>query len=214
MCGIIGAIGEDPTKEELEMVRRVMIESRIRGKHASGVAWFNGKGVNVYSEPIPIDELANKLKFKKMMYGNRLCMIGHARYSTSNIMYNQPLKGDRFAVVHNGVISQADPTKWFSLYGLKCTTKNDSELIVRCLESGESQLQKKFPNSSIACLVIDDNGNLIAIRNGTRPLWCARTTHLTIYASTRDILRRAGFTSFEKKQPEWQKEMQNRSAQV
>ncbi len=212
MCGLIGAIGDNPTEAEMEIVRRAMKASRIRGKHASGVAWFNGKKVCVYTEPIPIDELGDKLKFPKMLSGNRLSLIAHARYSTSDIFYNQPIKGEKYAVAHNGVISQASPDKWEKLYGLECETRNDSELIVRCVEKGES-LQERFPNSSIACLILDDNGNVIPHRNGTRPLWMGKTEHLTIYASTQDILRRAGIKEATKLKPEWQTEMQNRSIQ-
>ena len=212
MCGLVGAYGENPTEAEMEIVRQAMVASRIRGKHASGVAWFNGKKVCVYTEPIPIDELANKLKFPKMMNGNRISFIAHARYSTSDIFFNQPIKGEKFAVAHNGVISQANSSKWENLYGLKCSTRNDSELIVRCIEKGGS-LQECFPNSSVACLILDDNGNVTPHRNGTRPLWVGKTEHLTVFASTRDILRRAGIGSASKLAPEWQTEMQNRSAQ-
>ena len=37
MCAIIGAVLKDPRKEDFEMIRRVLLESRIRGMHATGI---------------------------------------------------------------------------------------------------------------------------------------------------------------------------------
>ena len=56
-------------------------------------------------------------------------MIGHCRYSTSDLQYNQPIYNDDYSIAHNGVVSQEMPERWKELYGYDCKTKNDSELI-------------------------------------------------------------------------------------
>ena len=57
MCGIIGYSSEDVTSNDLGILKKVMIESRIRGKHASGAAWFDGNKICSLVKPIPIDKL-------------------------------------------------------------------------------------------------------------------------------------------------------------
>ena len=37
MCAVVGAYSKD--KVNLELFQKVMLQSMIRGKHASGIAW-------------------------------------------------------------------------------------------------------------------------------------------------------------------------------
>ena len=168
-----------------------MIESRIRGKHASGVAWYDGKGIQSLVQPIAIYELVTKIDWNKLVINGKVTMIAHARYSTSNIKYNQPIIGESMAVVHNGVITQSDPQTWESQYGYKCESQNDSELILRAVEKNDNPLTK-FPTSSIAAIILDDRGQLSYMRNSQRPLWMGKIGEGRVYASTYDILHRAG----------------------
>ena len=57
MCGIVGYSSENVTKRDLLVLNRVLLESRIRGMHASGIAWFDGKHIQHHIEPYPIDIL-------------------------------------------------------------------------------------------------------------------------------------------------------------
>ena len=52
MCGIIGFSSKSTSSEDIEILRKVMIESRIRGKHASGIAWSDG--LSIHSKVLPI----------------------------------------------------------------------------------------------------------------------------------------------------------------
>ena len=199
MCGIIGFYSKNVTKEHLAVLQKVMVESSIRGKHASGIAWYDGKTILSVVEPIPIDKLVEEFDFDVLPYGKdkSVSMIAHARYSTSDIKYNQPLKGTKMAIAHNGVISQSDPSEWYSKYGYKCKTKNDSELLLHALESGDD-IQKKFPGASIASAILDNCGNVYYIRNKYRPLWKGKISDGIIVASTFDILNRAGVSDIQK----------------
>lgn len=211
MCGIIGFCSNNVTKKDLKVLKKVMIESRIRGKHASGIAWYNGKSIDYDVKPISIDNLVEEFDFNKLIYdGTNVSLVAHARYSTSDIKYNQPLIGKRYAIAHNGVITQSSPDTWESLYGYKCKTKNDSELLLKSLENGDNVFDK-FPDSSIACVAIDNKGNLIYFRNSIRPMWMGMIGDGRIYASTFDILNRAGVTGITKISPSDYKESQNRS---
>lgn len=191
MCGVIGFISQNATIGDLEILKKVMIESRIRGKHASGIAWYDGKSIKSFVKPIAIDELVNEFDFNKLIINKKVAMIAHARYSTSDIRYNQPIVGESMAIVHNGVITQSHPKNWEKQFGYKCKTCNDSELLLRAMENKDEPL-KKFNTSSIAALVLKNNGELICMRNSQRPLWMGILGEGTIYASTYDILHRAG----------------------
>ena len=192
MCGIIGFISAKATKKQLDCLKTIMTESRIRGMHASGVVYYinNKKKSIIISEPIDI--LVQKLDWTAMV-GCKISLIAHARYSTSDIKYNQPIMDEKtgIAVVHNGVMSQSPPEQWEQKFGYKTTTKNDSELLLRCIIASKNPL-KVFPKSSIAALVLNTDQSIKAIRNGLRPLWIGKVEVATVYASTFDILSRAG----------------------
>ena len=160
MCGIIGYYNKKTTTADLGILKRVMIESRIRGKHASGVAWFDGDKIQSIIKPISIDVLADEIDFSELLYDStRISFIAHSRYCTSDIEFNQPIVSDKLAIVHNGVISQEPYETWEKVYGYKCEGRNDSELILRAIENGDSPI-KKFPDASIASVVLDNSGNL------------------------------------------------------
>lgn len=191
MCGIIGFTSNKTTKKQLDAVKIVMTESRIRGMHASGiVAATDGKRlIKVVSQPI--DKLVQEIDWESML-GHKVTIIAHARYSTSDINYNQPIVGSSGIVIaHNGVITQSPPEHWEQLYGYKTKTKNDSELLLRCIIAGQDPLEV-FPDSSIAALVMKKDNEIYSIRNGLRPLWKGTVESAVIYGSTFDILSRAG----------------------
>lgn len=209
MCGIIAYKNTQVTPVDMKILKKVMIESRIRGMHASGVAWFDGKKIQSYVKPIPIDRLLDEFSLNQIIYNGRVAMIAHARYSTSDLKYNQPIVG-KMAIAHNGVITQSDPSNWEATYGYKCETKNDSELLLRCLENGDNPY-KVFSDSSIAYTALDSSGTIAYGRNHLRPLWRGKTPGGgMILASTYHILKMAGVEEISKVTPADGNELQRR----
>lgn len=194
MCGIIGFCSDCTTTQQLQVLKKVMVESRIRGKHASGIAWWDDT-LHVRRGDIPIDQLVKEVNWDRLVNKN-IKIIAHARYSTSNLEYNQPLFDGGTAIVHNGVITQSDSSQWYDKFHLNCCTKNDSELLLRAYMKGEN-FANKFKNSSIASIILD-KGKFIVYRNGLRPLWVGTFDNATIYASTFDILQRSGVENIHK----------------
>ena len=182
MCAVVGAYSKD--KVNLELFQRVMLQSMIRGKHASGIAW-NDNGKLAYRV---ISESANFLEFKNIETN---MIIGHARYSTSDLNFNQPITSDKIAIVHNGVISQENPDTWKAIYGYDFKTRNDSEIILRSYENKKHPLQL---NGSIATIILDmrDKPTILFFRNEQRPLYYSTDKDIYI-ASTKNILERSGF---------------------
>jgi asparagine synthetase B (glutamine-hydrolysing) len=119
-----------------------------------------------------------------------LYLIGHCRYSTSDLEFNQPLWNENISIVHNGVVSQEMPENWERLYGYKCKTRNDSELILHTLEADKSPLVE-FPDASMAVVELYKEKQLRFYRNGKRPIYFTSLRNGVIITSTKDIAIRA-----------------------
>lgn len=194
MCGVLGIALKNPGEQEFKLVRELFIQSMIRGKHATGVSYVKNNRVHTYKEPVDAVSFIAKQDISSWVNedGNLYC-IGHVRYSTSDLAYNQPMATEELSIVHNGVISQEPPETWKETYGYDVITKNDSELILRCLEAGEIPLHKFHPASMSVCTV-DRDKVITAFRNEARPLHYSYNEKGIVFASTKDILKRSGLT--------------------
>jgi glutamine phosphoribosylpyrophosphate amidotransferase len=198
MCGVLGITIRDFKEKDHDLVRDLFIQSMIRGKHATGVSYVKNNKVITIKEPISAVDFIKKQNLMEWTNedGNLYC-IGHVRYSTSDLRFNQPIATDSLSIVHNGVISQESPDTWFDTFNLKTETANDSELILRALEKNESPL-KKFHRSSMAVCVIDSNKKITAFRNEERPLYCSFNKNMFLFASTGNIFSRANVLWYKK----------------
>ena len=185
MCAVIGAILLEPTKQDFEMLERVFHESKIRGMHATGLAYVKDGTVHIERKPVPADQFEFKWKDYLNEDGN-LYLIGHCRYSTSDLEFNQPLGYDLKAIVHNGVITQELPENWREIYGYDCITKNDSELVLH----SDDPLQE-FNHMSMGVCELIGSKKLRFYRNGKRPLYLTNIPNGCIITSTSDIVKRA-----------------------
>lgn len=209
MCGVIGFTGTIHNSEQLAVLKNVMVSSRIRGMHASGIVWTDGTKMESTIKPIPIDCLVSKFNWQQAM-NKKVGIIAHARYSTSDLKYNQPILGASTAVAHNGVITQSDPSTWERKYGYHCNTKNDSELVLRAIENGD-ELWTTFPESSIAYVRLLSDGSLEYGRNGSRPLWIGEISNSgTIVASTYHILSQSGVANIREVESSCTTDLQRR----
>jgi glutamine phosphoribosylpyrophosphate amidotransferase len=188
MCSVIGALIQNPTSKDFETLRKVFLESKIRGMHATGMSVvFNGK-VLTFKEPVPADRFVHLDDLEEMVNDDgNLYLIGHCRYSTSDLSYNQPIANESHSIVHNGVITQELAENWDKLFNYKCETKNDSELVLH----SDSPLEE-FQDASMAVCELTDDKKLLVYRNGKRPLYLTSLTNGVIITSTADIPRRAG----------------------
>lgn len=190
MCAIVGFESEKVTEKDLVILKKVLIESKIRGKHASGIAWFDGGKICCEKKPLPMDKFLKDFDLNKIVYNGKVKMIAHARYSTSDLEFNQPLVSGNLTIAHNGVVTQEAPENWEELFGFNCKTRNDSELLLRALEDGMN-IFSFYPSASIALVKLTSEG-VEGVRNGKRPLWKGEVGEGKIFASTFDILKRAG----------------------
>lgn len=194
MCAVIGAIFYRPTADDLESIKRVFLESRIRGMHATGISYTQDGEVKTIKEAIPAHEFVDRYMQDMTSFidtNGRLALIGHCRYSTSDLEFNQPLANSEVSIVHNGVITQELPENWKGLYGYDCETKNDTELLLHTIKDDKSPL-KVYGNSSLAVIELYSNQSVRFYRNGKRPLYLTTVSNGFLITSTMNIARRAG----------------------
>jgi glutamine phosphoribosylpyrophosphate amidotransferase len=190
MCAIIGTILKEPRAEDFLMLHRVFLESKIRGLHATGIAYVKNNQVVIDKRPVPADEFPFNFPSYLNEDGN-LYLVGHCRYSTSDLEYNQPIGNDDSAIVHNGVITQELPENWKEIYGYVCETKNDSELVLH----SDDPLQE-FSHMSMGVCKLTKDKKLTVYRNGKRPLYLTSIPSGCIITSTADIANRAEVCGF------------------
>ena len=95
-----------------------MQETQIRGMHASGAVHHNGTGLVRIRVAVPISRLSEELiDWTAATTSGDLNMIAHARYSTSDMEFHQPLGENDLFMAHNGVITQEPPETWEDTYG-------------------------------------------------------------------------------------------------
>jgi glutamine phosphoribosylpyrophosphate amidotransferase len=194
MCSVIGAIIKEPRAEDFLMLHRLFLESKIRGMHATGISYVKHGKIITEKRPVPADEFP----FNFPSYVNEdgsLYLIGHCRYSTSDLEFNQPIANENLSVVHNGVITQELPENWKELYGYDCETKNDTELILHTAEDCISPLLR-WKDSSLAVIELHVDKVIRFYRNGKRPLYLTNISNGCIITSTADVIKRAFVPGF------------------
>jgi len=197
MCGIIGVDFKAPvTQDDLNMIKQIFIESQIRGKHSTGLAYYDNGKLICEKANIPAKQFVKQFDWQRFL-GKPLKLIGHTRYSTSHIEYAQPMGGDDCYIVLNGVITQAEPYKWQHLYGFKCETKNDTELLYMYWQKYKTfdnteHLLKTFPGSSMSVCYLTNTGEFGYFRNSLRPQWLVKVPNKgIIIVSTLNIAIRS-----------------------
>jgi glutamine phosphoribosylpyrophosphate amidotransferase len=191
MCSVIGGFFDRPSKLQLDYIKNIFIESKIRGMHATGISYVKNNKIQTIKKPIPSDEFFQDIDLKDFLNEDGdLYLIGHCRYSTSDLEYNQPISSEEISIVHNGVITQEEPDNWQKIYDIICETKNDSEFILKTLEENKEPLTA-WPDASMAVCELHRNKKVRFYRNAKRPLSMAVFYNGIVVASTRDIIERA-----------------------
>lgn len=140
MCGILGykLLNGDHAPEALEFFEQLLLQSQIRGKHASGVSFVMGDEeprIYTFKQSVPASMLVQSEYWSKIKSLGCTEMIAHTRYSTSgtptNNNNNQPISTGHVALVHNGLVSMATKAEFERQYGVQTATENDSEIILR-----------------------------------------------------------------------------------
>lgn len=178
MCGIVGYIGNEDSKE---ILLKGLEKLEYRGYDSAGIAVLNEEGVHLFKEKGRIADLRNIVDENVKATAG----IGHTRWAT----HGKPSKvnahphqssSKRFTLVHNGVIENYEQLKSRYLSDVTFQSDTDTEVIVQLVEkfvhnglSVQDAFQKtlKEVKGSYALALLDEeNKDVIYVAKNKSPL--------------------------------------------
>jgi asparagine synthetase B (glutamine-hydrolysing) len=187
MCGVVGFICDNPNQEHIDILKKFINESKIRGLHSFGYTYYdNGLITNKYFDMADIDG-SEFPKPKKFIYHNRYSTSGDFRQHINN----QPVTVGDKSLVFNGVVDMGTKSEIEKKYNISMHTGNDGEIILhKCV--GKEDLKEFITNmkGSFAGMILNKSKQLFVVRNSRRPLWRLIVKDAVYIASTRDIFKR------------------------
>lgn len=178
MCGIVGYIGNNDSKE---ILLKGLEKLEYRGYDSAGIAVINSNGVHVFKEKGRIADLRDAVDHDVLANAG----IGHTRWATHgppskvNAHPHQSSTG-RLTLVHNGVIENYDLLKREYLQNVELKSETDTEVIVQLIElfvneglSVEDAFRKTLTllHGSYALALIDEqNNDTIFVAKNKSPL--------------------------------------------
>jgi glucosamine--fructose-6-phosphate aminotransferase (isomerizing) len=191
MCGIVGYIGNNDTKE---ILLKGLEKLEYRGYDSAGIAVMNDNGVHVFKEKGRIADLRQIVD--ENVSAN--IGIGHTRWATHGVpskVNSHPHQSGsgRFTLVHNGVIENYDLLKREYLAGVTFTSETDTEVIVQMielfvkeglevLEAFRKTLTLLHGSYALALLDAKDNETIYVAKNKS-PLLVGLGTDFNVVAS-------------------------------
>ena len=132
MCGIVGYIGNNDSKE---ILLKGLEKLEYRGYDSAGIAVKNVNGIHVFKEKGRIADLRNIVDEDVMANIG----IGHTRWATHGVpskvnSHPHQSASSRFTLVHNGVIENYDLLKSEFLTDVTFVSETDTEVIVQMIE--------------------------------------------------------------------------------
>jgi glutamine phosphoribosylpyrophosphate amidotransferase len=185
MCGIIGMCGSC-SGEARDIMISLIHESKIRGLHSFGIAYYDTKGM------VQVRKWSKLEHVKLPDFSDHL--IFHNRYSTSgdwnDPRNNQPVRYGDVALALNGVITMADKADWPDV-GVPMATENDAELLAALIHNGVYPVHAMRQLGGSIAAVFLHSKRVWAMRNNSRPLHWFMAAGSVFVVSTKDIVTRA-----------------------
>lgn len=192
MCAIVGFLSKNPNKDAIETLKRVFIESKIRGMHSYGFASVQDGLMNSYKNTALLPVL-NEIQMPN-------ALIGHCRYSTSGdylqMANNQPLKHNDEYLVFNGVIDMRTKAQMEKAYNITMSCENDGEIMLQ----SQQRIELLRRNISFAGLFLTQT-SMTFMRNPARPAYIGMKHDALYIASTADILKRSLIGNYAELEP-------------
>ncbi|SDM93406.1 glutamine--fructose-6-phosphate transaminase (isomerizing) [Sediminibacillus halophilus] len=133
MCGIVGYIGNNNTKEVL---LNGLEKLEYRGYDSAGIATLNDDGINLFKVKGRIAALRSKVETDDSF---ATMGIGHTRWATHGApseenAHPHQSTTQRFTIVHNGVIENYKDVRNEFLGDVTLHSETDTEIIVQLIE--------------------------------------------------------------------------------
>lgn len=191
MCGIVGYIGLQDTKE---ILLKGLEKLEYRGYDSAGIAVLNETGVHTFKGKGRIADLRSIVNFEEAA----TIGIGHTRWATHGVpnttnAHPHISASGRFTLVHNGVIENYEILKRDYLQGISFTSDTDTEVIVQLIElfaneglTTEEAFRKtlQLVEGSYALALLDEQNNeTIFVAKNKSPLLVGLGDSFNVVAS-------------------------------
>lgn len=202
MCCLFGFIdyaGALSVTQKSRLIRELSIASEARGTDATGIAYNTSRGLQIYKRPLAAYRLHLRIPAEAhvVMGHTRMTTQGSAKKNFNNHPFLGHVKGESFALAHNGVVWN-DLELRHAKHLPRTKVQTDSYIAVQLIER-----QNALNLSSLKCMaeqvegsfsfsVLSERDDLYLIK-GDNPLTIAYfpKVGVYVYASTAEILNKA-----------------------
>ena len=102
MCGIFGIVSNQIQVNGKDFIK-LANHAKQRGRDSSGILFLDEESYYIKKADFTISDLISDFNFT-----NKRIILGHSRLITNGLSDNQPVIKDNVAVLHNGIIVNAD----------------------------------------------------------------------------------------------------------
>ena len=202
MCclfGFIDYVGALSVRQKNYLIRELSIAAEVRGTDATGIAYNTSRGLQIYKRPLAAHRLHLRIPAEThvVLGHTRMATQGSAKKNYNNHPFFGHVKGESFALAHNGVIwNDLELRRTKHLPRTKVQT--DSYIAAQLLEQ-----QKALNLSSLKCMAEQVEGSFsFSVLSEQDELWLVKgdnpltivhfpTVGVYVYASTAEILNKA-----------------------
>lgn len=183
MCGCYAYISKNGRGPNLKILRAIATTTERRGRHAHGLAWTSGQGIETHKRPGAATDRLEDLELCR----HATALVGHCRWATHGTpddnQNNHPHPAGRGQLVHNGVVRNY--RELADRHALERTTECDSEVLGLLIGSLRGRLLERG-----AEMAREARGDLAVLGLWTGPtrLLVVRDTRPLHYGETKDGL--------------------------
>lgn len=198
MCGIFGVTGANLGAPEVKAaLSKLKKHSARRGRDSSGLLFYGPEEYQIYRADLEISTLWEMSDWS-LAAGSAL-ISGHSRLVTHGHSDNQPVVREGVAVLHNGVIVNAD--RVWEIIGKSSRLEIDTEVIAAAiassLDAGRSLLDSATNALALCrgvlnCVVLSPASGEVALVSNNGSLFTGLLDGRTFFASERWALDQIG----------------------
>ena len=202
MCCLFGFVdytGALSVNQKNRLIRELSIAAEARGTDATGIAYNSSRGLRIYKRPLAAHRLHLRIpaEVHVVLGHTRMATQGSAKKNYNNHPFCGRVKGEPFALAHNGVLWN-DLELRHTKHLPRTKVQTDSYIAIQLIEQ-----QKVLNLSSLKCMAEQVEGSFsFSVLSEQDDLWLVKGDNpLTIihfpavgvyvYASTAEILNKA-----------------------
>lgn len=202
MCCLFGFVdyaGTLSVKQKNRLIRELSIAAEARGTDATGISYNTSRGLQIYKRPLVAHRLHLRIPAEAhvVLGHTRMTTQGSAKKNYNNHPFFGHVKGEPFALAHNGVIwndLELHRTKHLP----RTKVQTDSYVTVQLIEQQKSldfsslRYTAEAVEGSFSFTVLSERDDLYLIK-GDNPLNIVHFPKVGVYAytSTTEILNKA-----------------------